>query len=319
MNQQLPLFSNLTWLGGPAQVVDGPLCSVVEELPQFSRIPFLMDRYENPTADLIARMPKNRHEPVVPLAMVSKNYALIQHHEVVRALCDALESFRVEPRLLASQLTLSQFGERMYLRLVLPNWVFVVSGPNDLMAMQVHCLNSVDGSTALQIRLGWYRFICSNGLYFGEEAATLRRLHTSELRIRDIAQILEGQLSRYDDERKTLLEWQKTRVSLDKVRAWVDDQVRERWGVYAAARLWHIATTGHDGAPQRVKERIKPSEYVVTNDVKVPGTPAQVQTAFDINQSLSWLAGRHDNVQGQLERAAQICTLTQSLIQTVKA
>lgn len=38
MNQQLPLFSNLTWLGGQAHIFDGPLCSVVEELPQFSRV-----------------------------------------------------------------------------------------------------------------------------------------------------------------------------------------------------------------------------------------------------------------------------------------
>lgn len=313
MQQQSPP-TKITWMGMRANVFDGPLSSLVEELPQFSRVPFLMDRYENPRTDLIARLPLHRNEPVVPLAMVSKGYALIQHHEVVWALGEALETFEIQARGLSGRLTLSEFGERMYLRLVLPEWTFAIAEPRDVMAMQVHCLNSVDRSMSLQIRLGWYRFICSNGMFFGEEAASLRRTHTTGLNVEDIAAVLREQLEHYDDERQTLERWHRLPVSLEQVHLWVDGPVNKRWGVYAAARVWHMATTGYDGTVQRVQERIKPSAYQVSSDVRVPGMPEATKNVFDASQILSWLATHHDNVQGQLERTGDVRTLIEDLI-----
>ena len=55
----------------------GEINELVRYLPQFAKVPCLFDRFENPYSDLIVRLPPTQSEPVVPVAMVSKGYALI--------------------------------------------------------------------------------------------------------------------------------------------------------------------------------------------------------------------------------------------------
>jgi len=45
------------------------------------------------------------------------------------------------------------------------------------MSLQLLCFNSVDGSTRFMVVLGWFRFVCANGLIVGTAASSLRGRH----------------------------------------------------------------------------------------------------------------------------------------------
>jgi hypothetical protein len=53
--------------------------------------------------------------------------------------------------------------------------------------MRLECFNSVDGSTKFQAFMGWYRFVCSNGLIVGITQVDMRRRHIWGLDILDIS------------------------------------------------------------------------------------------------------------------------------------
>lgn len=304
-----------TWLGEPALRFEGTLGDVVAHLPLVARMPFVTAQMENPAADLIVRLPQEPGEAVVPLAMVSKGYGLVTHHEVVRTLQRVLaELFDLDPERLPSKLTHTRFGERVHLQVTLPDQPRHQPGHGPV-ALQVHCINSVDRSASLQIRLGWFWFACANGMFLGAEKASVRRMHSRALQPGDIAPALREQLGQVRNGSDLLSRWHTQPITPEKMLNWVDGKVKDQWGVYAAARVWHIAATGFDGHVRRISTKAPPSQYEVSNDVQVPGLePVPVADAFAASQALSWVATHESNVQNQIDRMADVHGLVDALI-----
>jgi len=309
---QPSLFRNSFWRDLKEQTHKGSLNELLALLPQFACVPFIMDRYENPYTDLIVRLPLHGNEPTVPIAMVSKSYGLVQHQEAIQAVGEALSDRGIDPSGLSGRLTLSELGERMHLRLVLPQ-VWDMPG-GDHLHVQVHCINSVDRSMALQVRLGWYRLVCTNGLLF-TESASLRRVHVTGNWRGDLADMLDTQMQRIVEERSVLQNWLSTKVHMNTFLEWVDEVVTLRWGVQTAARVCHIARTGYDGTPERVQEKTPASKYAVQSDDKpVPGLEPPAHSAFDASQILSWVAEHARDIQTHMVWMGNIHSLIAELI-----
>ena len=85
---------------------------------------------------------------------------------------------------------LSETGARMGIRVELPER-FAFSAPDGhSMALTFECFNSVDRTVPLFALLGWFRFVCSNGLVVGTTHASLRHHHRPPLRIDELGPVL---------------------------------------------------------------------------------------------------------------------------------
>jgi uncharacterized protein DUF932 len=142
-------------------------------------------------------------------------------------------------------LALTEYGERMALSLYLPdNFSF---DPGDgAMALRLECFNSVDGSSRFRALMGWFRFVCSNGLIVGVTRSDLRRRHVGDLRLSDLSMVVSSGLKETESEKRNFRCWRKAEVTLDRLTRWVNKELREGWGFKAAARTFHIACTGID-------------------------------------------------------------------------
>lgn len=166
----LNLEPTYTWHGQPAQRYDGKLASS-RQLPHFQRIRFDWHSLD-PHTDLIVRKPA-RHNWRCCRWRWSPNP--VQTHPTSGR--GRIPAVTAQPDQLDGTLVLSEYGERMHLRVVVPNHDILIQRREALM-LEVHCFNSVDRSMALQVWLGWYRLVCSNGLYFSAVSRAWRA-HTT--------------------------------------------------------------------------------------------------------------------------------------------
>lgn len=248
------------------------------------------------------------------MAAVSPQYELIQHREVVEWLAEGLKAIGHDPDSLTGRLTLSQYGERMHLRLGLPQFDF---DPGDRMplSLMIHALNSVDKSTALEVSLGWWRQVCSNGMRVRVKGSTTRRIHlVGRVGASQVAEALKAQLAVVPAEHKRYRRWLDRAVTMERVERWADEKVAKVWGPHAAARLCHIARTGWDGRIENPFETATPHKRQVASERQVPGAFAPVKNAFHVSQVLSWLASHRGTLEGQFERTPQVHRLMSSLL-----
>lgn len=215
----------------------------------------------------------------------------------------------------------------MHFILTLPDYDFE-PGDGYPIVLRVNCLNSVDRSMALEIKLSWLRLVCSNGMMYGVGDTKLRRIHLKSLSSEDIAKYLESQLEKLPDEQSLYKQWFKAKLSISQIECWADEQLAKSWGNYVAARACHIARTGYDGKvvnPSRQsfqltlfdKGRVKPHELLVEDEIQVPGAHAPVTNAFHVSQVLSWLAKERGTIQAQLEWMMQIPNLMAVLLNSL--
>ena len=191
--------------------------------------------------------------------------------------------------------------------------------------LKVNALNSVDKTTALSINLSWYRLVCSNGMMFGTAHARFRKIHLQSRKPEDIKKFLEKQLSRASKVQSLYKQWYEKKVFIEakpsafQIEHWIDKILAKRWGVHAAARVYHIAKTGDDGELVNPFTRgIKPHEYKIESTNRVPGSFAPVRNAYDISQVLSWLASRRGTIEDQLDRMMDIPYLMRALLKEEK-
>ena len=171
------------WQGMPVSEHAGTIEQIVELLPTFEVRPFeVADGTKssvNPYRSLIVRRPRMGEE-AVPVGVVSKQYQLIQHRQVLDNALEGLKKSNICMDELTCELRITEFGERMALNLLFPEddkYSFRLNGDNDTMRLRLQCFNSVDGSTKCMALLGWYRFICSNGMVVGITRFDFQRRH----------------------------------------------------------------------------------------------------------------------------------------------
>ena len=308
------------WQNSPVSVHRGTLGEVREFVPDFERRAFgLIQPTGDRSAlhahrDAIVRRPFREDPNFVPVGVVSKNYAFVPHNGVIDVAIKALGGARIGLEETTAELAITGYGERMNLSLYLPERYDFDPGDGSPMAMRLEIFNSVDGSTRFRALMGWFRFICSNGLIVGVTKSDFRRRHVGDLSIADIGMVLSAGLADAEQEKQSFRSWQERGVEIHEVAAWADKDVRKAWRFKAAARAYHIARTGFDVQIAGSYKGASPRTIAVKQTREVPGCRGQARNAFDVSQVLAWLAGDRRDIQEQLEWRQQIPGLMQSLL-----
>ena len=337
----------LTWYSRKVKAFKGSISDLRQEIPYFRRDPFRVDDGGiNQHLDIIVRKPLKRNrgyllphddEGHIPIATVSKQYILVQHHDVLDALETALSEKGFNPAELEAELKLTEYGERMWASFTLPTYgfnpdVYTWFDPGDgyPVVLKVNVLNSVDKTAALGINLTWHRLICSNGLIYGEDV-DFRRIHREKsLDSGAIEEFLGTQLEseQVSQQKKRSEKWYATKIVTkmlseekpipSQIEHWIDEVVAKKWNANAAARAYHIAKTGYDGDVDLPQKDTSPHERKVSRTGEVPGAFAPVRNAYDISQVLSWIAGHRGTIQEQLKWMMDIPYLMDALLKTEK-
>ncbi len=294
------------WFNSPVSFYQGSLQEVRSFVPEFERRAFALTQPGNDRSrmngrlDTIVRKPFANDYDFIPVGVVSREYALVPHHVVLDMATQALSKSEIDPAQVKAELNITEYGERMSLSLYLPDRFAFDPGDGHPMAMRLELLNSVDGSTRFQALMGWFRFICSNGLVIGITRSDVRRRHVGNLGIEDVSDVLKTGIKESDNERGNFEQWRKKQISPDRLIPWINKELKNKWGFKAAARLYNISCTGHDAEIIGPYKDNTPVSIPVRTTIKVPGAPPECQSLYDVSQTLAWLAKERRDVQEQL-------------------
>jgi hypothetical protein len=298
------------WFGEDVDSIDTTLEAAASLMPTFDRRPFGANRFH----DVIARRPTACAD-LLQIGLVSKQYVLVQHASVVQAVTAEVTRAGIDPAHVPVRLLITEYGTRIALRATLPGIHAFTPDDGHSMALTFECFSSVDGTVPLFAAVGWFRFVCSNGLVVGTTSARVRQRHSPPLEIDEVSQVLaEGMESAVQD-RKSFAAWRSTKIHRSDLEKWVDGPVADAWGPLAAARVYGISTTGVDGRPVQPFRRVAPHRWQRTEGPQVPGTHAPCGDGYEIAQVLAWVAAQRADVAQRLRWREQIRGLMSDLLQ----
>lgn len=307
------------WFNSPVTIHKGTLADIHKLIPDFERRPFSLPLAGGETLrmnerlDTIVRGPFGEDKTVIPVGVVSKDYALVPHTTVLDEASKALDVAKIATSAVKAELKITEYGERMALSLYLPDKYCFDPGDGHPMALRLECLNSVDGSTRFRALMGWFRFVCSNGLVIGVTRSDIRRRHVGDFQIQDIGKVLLSGLDESEAEKINFEKWRKTSITIERLIPWSEDALRKAWGFKAATRAYHIARTGADIEIVGQYKGSTPTTIEVKTRKPVPGAPKESRSLYDVSQILAWLAKERRDVQEQIEWREQIPDLMASL------
>lgn len=309
------------WFNSPVSFYEGTLKDIRSFIPEFERRPFALNQPGNECSrmnkrlDTIVRRPFGDDQNFIPVGVVSKEYALVPHMAVLDVAVKALDKAKIAQEEVRAELKLTEYGERMALSLYLPKKFSFDPGDSHSMEMRLECFNSVDGSTRFRALMGWFRFVCSNGMVIGITRSDVRRRHVGDLGLDDVEAVLTSGIQESEKERQNFEQWRKKEIRLNDIVPWLNTDLKKGWGFKAAARLYHISRTGHDAEIVGPYKDNTPATIPVRLVGKVPGAPAESRNLYDVSQSLAWLAKERRDVQEQLAWREGIQDLLSPLIQ----
>ncbi len=270
----------------------------------------------HPRLRIVLRKP-DRHWSRQAVGAVSDTYRLVQHREAVMLCLRSLERAGLRNDDLETELAFSALGEWMTCSFTLPRDGYGYRDQyGEDMDFRCEITNAVDGSSSLRLWFGWFRLVCSNGMMIFGKHGSVRKIHRHGLDLlwfeRRVDQGLESVLEHHG----TLNRWQQLPASRHEIARWVDDPVERKWGCHRAARVFSICASGFDlripgatpGPPSRLVDRIGPGDRE-----RVPGSPEQAASRFDVVQALSWVASRHPNITDRIRRQGEIPALLDRL------
>ena len=308
------------WFNSPVSFHAGSLSEIRQHIPTFERRSFGLIQPDNESSrlnkhlDTIVRLPFGDDTTFIPIGVVSKEYVLVPHHAVLDIATRALEAVNITPDKVDAELTITEYGERMALRLYLPEKYSFDPGDGHPMALRLECFNSVDGSSRFRVLMGWFRFVCSNGLIIGVTHADVRRRHVGDFRLEGVGAVLASGLKEFEPEKKNFECWRKAGITLKQLAPWVDTDLRKGWGFKAAARTFHIASSGSDAKVVGQYKDYTPTTIAMQETKRVPGAPRQCRNLFDLSQILAWLAKERRDLQEQVEWREEVPKLLASLL-----
>jgi hypothetical protein len=298
------------WCGEDVQTIDTTLEEVPAHLPVFDRSPLGANRFR----DLITRRATGDGE-ALQIDTVSKKYVLVQHADPIRAVSAQIRNAGINPAHVPARLLISEYGARMALRATLPKRYDFMADDGHSMGLTFECFNSVDGSVPLFAAVGWFRFVCSNGLVVGTASAKVRQRHLPPLNIDQISEVLADGMGGGAGGSNLVSGMAREEVGRVDLARWVDGRVAKAWGPLAAARVYGISMTGLDGAPVRPFRRAAPHQWVMNAGLEVPGTHAPCADGYEIAQVLAWVAAQRANMAERLRWRGEIRGLIASLVQ----
>ncbi len=314
------LQKELKWLGSPVTSYSGTIKEILAYIPEFERRPFSLSSdlpllNENAFMDVIVRKPIPKIDSAeIPIGVVSKSYQLVQHRQVIDTIINALNMVNIKQEQVKAELQMTQYGERVGLHIQFPDSYSIDPGDGNKLALRLGVFNSVDGSTRFRAVLGWLRFVCSNGMVVGSAQNDYKRRHNQTLVIDDVNDLLTQGIELAVADKKNLERWRNTAFHKDKLTSWIDDQVAGKWGVIAATRAFHIATSGKDIKIVPFAKKALPSKKEVQMGNLVPGSSNPAKNLYDVSQVLTWLAGQRNDVEEQLNWQRDVPALMTALI-----
>lgn len=298
------------WFGEDVDTIDTTLEVVPSLMPTFDRRPFGANRFH----DVIKRRPTDGADPL-QIGLVSKKYVLVQHASVIQAVTAEVTKAGIDPADVPVRLLITEYGTRIALRATLPEKHAFTPDDGHSMALTFECFNSVDGTVPLFAAVGWFRFVCSNGLVVGTTSAKVNQRHSPPLEMDEVSEVLaEGMESALQD-RKSFATWRSTKIPLRDLEKWVDGPVADVWGPLAAARVYGISRTGVDSRPVQPFKKAAPHRWQQTEGLQVPGTHAPCEDGYEIAQVLAWVAAQRADVAERLRWRGQIPGLMSDLLQ----
>ena len=296
----------------------GDIESLLRFLPEFELAPFRSDAAMAPHPDLllVLRKPPAGHAelwPAMAVGAVSDSYTLVQHRHAIRLCLRAFERAGLDVGELRGELALARLGEWMDFRLSLPAAYGFRDTYGHGLDFRCEVSNSVDGSSPLKVRFGWFRKICSNGMVIRKERRE-RMIHrtgtrkTEQERLDALEHRIGQAFSAAARDRETLESWQRSPVGPAALREWADDPLMRMWGPTRAGRVFSICDSGRDMEFERWSPII-PSELLGEPLRRVPGSPECATTIYDVAQALSWVASSQADMDTRIGRQAQIPAL----------
>ncbi|RMF96736.1 MAG: DUF932 domain-containing protein [Candidatus Schekmanbacteria bacterium] len=295
------------WSGLPVIFHKGTLEYIMGKIPDFERKPFSADGM-NKFYDVIVRKPMNG-EGEIPVGIVSKSYSLIQHRDILTLVID---SFKNIPHFNETEfrMFMTPYGERIEFLMILPSKYHFDPGDGHKVGFSFWCRNSVDGSTKLSLLFGWLRLICSNGMVvFDPKSLMDERRHTKSLDQYYVNNLIIKGFAAYEKEKKVLEQLYKTPLNKCAFERWINVSVKEKWGVKAAVRTYHIAMSGRDVNVVPPNKKEPPTKKKVKYTDEVPGAVAPANNFYAVVQALSWLARQRRDIDEQFQWSAQIPAL----------
>lgn len=309
------------WRSREVSYVSGNWKQLKEHIPKFRLDDFGKSEGEGDNGGknrfyrVVTRLPKNQIEREIPIGLVSNSYHLAQHREVGELCINALQTADIKTSELKIEVGLSELGEWMNLRIYFPEKYNHKPSDGETIQLRLECFNSVDGSTRLIVMLGWYRFVCSNGLIIGDTITELRDIHNQGMDLLRIPKMISNSLSKVKADKDQLDRWSKQTVERVALKNWINSTVASKWGKKAACRAYHICISGHDVVLLDPFEGGFPSDKKVTKRKPVAGSEKGAQDGYAVSQILSWLASHRNNVESRTERQRQIPELINSLLE----
>jgi hypothetical protein len=306
----LPTEENHHWDGLPTFEQDASFDAISATVPQFEQLPFQLGSGQppNPFYRVISRKAAG-NSPAIPVGLVSANYRLIQHQEVLAAIRTALVSPKFEVGKLACNATFTTHHERMALRVNMPSSHQVDAGDGYPIGLQLCVFNSVDGRSSFGIHLGWFRFVCSNGLIVGTTAAKWKKPHRDSLNLDTIGEVLKDGFQKAEREQLMFKRAAERKVSLPNLEQWADGPLVKAWGVKAATRALHILATGRDCRLANPFKKALPSQHAIIPTEEVPGAVSPPATQFSVMQALSWISSHCNALKDRVTMTRQIAEL----------
>ena len=307
------------WLGSPVQHFKGSLKEISKHIPSFDRRPFsansngnVVESQQNKNLDVIVRERMRSDNNEIPVGVVSKRYQLIQHQEILGITSKTLADFNFDIDKLECELGLTEYGERMRLCIKFPSEYKINIRNDDNLIPQLLCFNSVDRSTKLWVIIGWFRFVCNNGMVVGNINTNYRSRHNRQIDIPAFNKLINSSIKNIAHEKEIIIRWEKTHFNKNKLNNWVNGPLLKQWKVKAATRAYHIIKTGTDVEMIPPFERIEPTEKQVKKIRMVPGCDGPAKNFYDISQALSWLASQRNDIEQQIAWQQDIPSLIAS-------
>ncbi|HKZ45539.1 MAG TPA: DUF932 domain-containing protein [archaeon] len=128
----------------------------------------------NPTkgSDIIGgRLAVVRQDNGATLGIVSDKYELLRHGQVIDAFRNALSNVNHEEKI-----QIANEGSSLFATYKLPGKTIEVR-KGDLVSLQFVVKNSYNGTNALQIMLGAFRLVCTNGMTIGRQFFSFSQKH----------------------------------------------------------------------------------------------------------------------------------------------
>ena len=310
-------LNNLKWDSKLVNEYKGNLTEISDSIPFFEREPFKIGRSENKNLDVVV----NASDGGMPIATVSKSYSLVQHANILNTIQGAFEKLKLNIDETECNLYLTEYGERMWLRVQFLKGHAFNPGDGHPLIPQLHIRNSVDGSTPLMYELAWYRLICENGLMCLDTESRFRKRHTASLEPKLFVKYLSDNISTILSEKETYAKWKQKELNADTdieiLQNWIDTTISRGWGPNCAERVYSIVETGQDVKVTRFKNKTteeNEDSYIIRVSLEgdVPGAqPAE--NIYDVANALSWVSSHQNSLQKQYTMMLQVPRMLKEL------